>query len=1021
MKPAVVCQSPVESVLLLISLLSLLAKGQCGSAASQPSQRTLLVGVLTEFEQIRLGQEVVEYHLVGLQANTQYELRVSYPATNPCKFDLQIAHNLQGGWMRGGAARKLLDVNKLVFSTDESGLLQGQPPVILLSATSAGVHRDGPSHLPSHVTYNIVLAELHLGIPRDSWPVAITAVSMVLMVVLMLPFWTRTVHRLRESSLCECRAGAGRATHVSPPLWHLDQTFAMWQILARACTLLVFVAPCLRVAGQGTLAYTAVVPNAGDLTTFLVNSISTSSVSPAAMTPNIDALSTNHAAYKANPTSASLHPVIKGIVDYMAHPDHLDQIRLLEKNQAYALVQQQMAVRRKQQCADLLNSQRKLGADSKLPQDAIDCVCDPYGQNLPYYVCNARYHTVLIPQVENYVANNTGPDSSGTSSTGRRRLLHDDTFNPEDLTRPDMHDERLMRKAGRQPNKAPVQFSCGTQFPIAEYPAFVKVSLNINLPGINFVPFTGTGSGQTQPFALEICETNGGGCTTFCPTGTPAAGGTCGSGKYIESKVVEVVAQSNINLDIAVCLGYTGSDPVTKQLYDTVSILLKFLGLDPCPIHGGVTIFPFILTADGYLQIGIAFVDIRADVEIKFAPDGGFTTQICDYLKTGYDVTPNPAYLQVQCRPFCYQKFGDGTFKVAAELKILWFAWSWTLFQTNFGSGYEPALCQHPPVGVYGPANGRNDTLYGPAIIAPGTELISANGNFLLRFGMDGNVALYDSQHPGTFPDVQSGDSILWQTSTSGTGSVVELMAGGDFQVRDSNGNVLFQTGTDSYVLGKPYMTVTNDGRVIVRDTYNNICYWDTANQCNDGIAYWPAGFSDSLVDTGNSTTPGYEPTCLSNDTMLVSKNRKYSLSGDQNYWWVQGWGFTPPNSIKSNNPMTTTRTVNCLGNAETFGKFCISSRPGDYPAYVQSDPNNPTRPTKEPVLVWSVSDKKNTDALAGPVHMTLGDDGELGMWDYNGKQIFSILPNQGQPDPNGFGVWIGLGQDQCAGITVGT
>ncbi|KAK9805278.1 hypothetical protein WJX72_010674 [[Myrmecia] bisecta] len=125
-----------------------------------------------------------------------------------------------------------------------------------------------------------------------------------------------------------------------------------------------------------------------------------------------------------------------GIVDYMAHPDNLGAIRSLETlNPSYKLVQQEMGVRRRQQCADLLNGQRNLGTNSKVPQDAIDCICDKTGENIPYYVCNTRYHAVLVPTVIDYVGNNTGP-ASGTATSGRRRLLHDDEHNPMDMSRP---------------------------------------------------------------------------------------------------------------------------------------------------------------------------------------------------------------------------------------------------------------------------------------------------------------------------------------------------------------------------------------------------------------------------------------------------------------------------------------------------------------------------------------------------------------------------------------------------------
>ncbi|KAK9805191.1 hypothetical protein WJX72_004868 [[Myrmecia] bisecta] len=531
-------------------------------------------------------------------------------------------------------------------------------------------------------------------------------------------------------------------------------------------------------------------------------------------------------------------------------------------------------------------------------------------------------------------------------------------------------------------NKDPVSFACSTQAPIAEYPAFVRVALSVNLPGINFVPISGSTDLRNKWWRLHDVLPPG----QFC------------GWRQLRQR-------------------YTGSDPATKQLYDLVSTILRLLGLDLCPIHGGATIFPSVLIFDGYLQIGIGFVDIRADVEVKFAPDNGFTTQICDYLETGYDTpTNNPAFKQVQYCPWCYQKFGDGTFKVAAELHILWFAWSWTLFQTSFGSNAQPLLCAHPPVGVYGPANGRNDTLYGPAVIPLGTELISANGNFLLRFGSDGNVALYDSQTPGTFPDVQPADFILWLTATGGQSASFQLFDGGNLQVRDASGTSLWQLGDYTYTLGKPYITVTNDGRVLLRDTYNNKCYWDSTGQCQDGLAYWPSGFSDSLVEISNHTDPNYKPTCIDNTTMLVSKYRLYSFVGNGDSWYVQGQG-QPIRQGGSrvqgkNHQFTLRRTVTCKAGFGHIGSLCISSRPFDYTAYILS--NDPS-----PKVLWSALLTVNLEgaqAPASPLHVTLDNDGNLGLWDYNGKQIFLYGTSDGTPDKQyDYAHWFGNGQDVCA------
>ncbi|KAK9829052.1 hypothetical protein WJX72_003640 [[Myrmecia] bisecta] len=807
-----------------------------------------------------------------------------------------------------------------------------------------------------------------------------------------------------------------------------------WRRLARACTLLLLATRILLVDGQGTLAYRAVVPNAGDLTDFLVNKISSASFKPSARTAEIIALSANHAKYKADPNSENLHPV------------------------------RQMAARRKQQCADLLNGQRKLGSASTVPQEAIDCVCDKQGENIPYYVCNARYHQAAIPLLDqttsatgqsaglvivdlfrilpfglrelylNYFnitdTGKTTPDSVAAGrfdptslSSGQNAATTTNLGNilkgnfagngslPADMTamlggftmdhlRASLNSNQsntlvmISNKVRMDLPQRPAQ--AHHHFVMIYWPAFVKVALSVNLPGVNLAPVT-----SSNRFSLEVCETNGGGCTTYCP---PGPGGNC-NGRAIESKIVEAVAQSNVNLDIAVCVGYTGSDPASKDLYMAASALLRLLGLDPCPIHGGVTIFPFVLIADGYVSIGIAFFDIKADVEVKFSPDNGFSKQICDFLQEGCaGDNPTPAFEIVKCRPWCrpwclsnYQKAGDGIFTVAFELHVLWFSWSFTLFTTSFGSDSEPILCKYPPVGVYGPPNGRNDTYYNTGVIPDGNELISANGNFLLRISK-GAVALFDSQQAGTFPDVRPTDTAVWSYGNAGVATAFKLTEDGDFQNLYPTGDVFISLGTSGYVLGKPYMTVTNDGRVVLRDTYKDKCYWDSAGHCKDSIKYWPAGFPDSLVESGNGTDPNYKPTCISNQTMLVSKNRIWALAGNKFTWSALGQGRVQTRPNGDNSKYSYRRAAACKLYDGFFGDFCISSRKGDYPAYVLSNQG------QSPEVVWSISDTKNAADLEGPLHMTMGDDGVFGMWDYNGKQIFSYGPNDGNTAPGFYG-----------------
>jgi len=57
-----------------------------------------------------------QFVLRGLQANSHYEVRVSYPSAVPANIELEFARNTDHT-----TARKLLNTEKIMFRTDTSG------------------------------------------------------------------------------------------------------------------------------------------------------------------------------------------------------------------------------------------------------------------------------------------------------------------------------------------------------------------------------------------------------------------------------------------------------------------------------------------------------------------------------------------------------------------------------------------------------------------------------------------------------------------------------------------------------------------------------------------------------------------------------------------------------------------------------------------------------------------------------------------------------------------------------------
>lgn len=85
--------------------------------------------------------------------------------------------------------RQLLDTEKIIFYTDDSATYQGQEQFVEIQAEATGIHRDGPAAKPEYFIYNIVLAELVLGVPCDAFPIVIMVFFAVVVVALLLPWW----------------------------------------------------------------------------------------------------------------------------------------------------------------------------------------------------------------------------------------------------------------------------------------------------------------------------------------------------------------------------------------------------------------------------------------------------------------------------------------------------------------------------------------------------------------------------------------------------------------------------------------------------------------------------------------------------------------------------------------------------------------------------------------------------------------------------------------------------------------
>mmetsp|Transcript_12724 Transcript_12724/g.34684 ORF Transcript_12724/g.34684 Transcript_12724/m.34684 type:complete len:221 (-) Transcript_12724:1682-2344(-) len=172
---------------LLIFLLHAL-----GSGTVSPIPE-LLPGQHRKGEVLELDTETKVYRLGGLSPGRSYEIRVSHPAFIPASLNFQLS-NTGVEPLQKRSGRRLLDCDKLIFTVASDGSVQGNArPLLLLSASSASIHRDGPGAGIHTLLYNIVVQPLILGIPVDTLPVILVCLALLLGVYLVLPLWTANI------------------------------------------------------------------------------------------------------------------------------------------------------------------------------------------------------------------------------------------------------------------------------------------------------------------------------------------------------------------------------------------------------------------------------------------------------------------------------------------------------------------------------------------------------------------------------------------------------------------------------------------------------------------------------------------------------------------------------------------------------------------------------------------------------------------------------------------------------------
>ncbi|KAK9273846.1 hypothetical protein L1049_018658 [Liquidambar formosana] len=162
----------IHNLLILLYTLGFIISGLPSNHANMVGSKILNVGEELWKETLPLQMGSCLYQLQGLKSYTWYEVKISYPASIPASFSIQLKKgNLDLGLNQ---IRKLLNTEKLIFKTDDLDLLSDQGGIyVLVTVEPEGfvAIRNGTER--QFIIFNIVCDELLLGIPHKAWWVGI--------------------------------------------------------------------------------------------------------------------------------------------------------------------------------------------------------------------------------------------------------------------------------------------------------------------------------------------------------------------------------------------------------------------------------------------------------------------------------------------------------------------------------------------------------------------------------------------------------------------------------------------------------------------------------------------------------------------------------------------------------------------------------------------------------------------------------------------------------------------------------
>ncbi|KAH6783833.1 caveolin-1 protein [Perilla frutescens var. hirtella] len=156
-----------------------------GNVFGRINEKVLHVGEELFKESLPLQNGACLYHLQGLKPQMWYEVKISYPASIPASFSLQLERGTPDVGLNRG--RKLLNTEKIIFKADGITSLTEQGEMsVLVNLEPEGVVALPGKQEREYAMFNIVCDELLLGIPHEAWYVVVL-VLLCLVLAFMVP------------------------------------------------------------------------------------------------------------------------------------------------------------------------------------------------------------------------------------------------------------------------------------------------------------------------------------------------------------------------------------------------------------------------------------------------------------------------------------------------------------------------------------------------------------------------------------------------------------------------------------------------------------------------------------------------------------------------------------------------------------------------------------------------------------------------------------------------------------------